>query len=207
MQSGLNWVDYSLLGIFFLSILFGLLRGGVREIISLLAWIAAFIIAGLFATPVAAHFTSSEQVQSTLSSASTSALGATAANQVPLLAIGISFCVLFFSIIILGSLFGYFANRAVEGGGISIGNRLVGGLFGLARGYLIDLLIIFVVQLTPFSQESYWGNSSLVNGFQPMVQWLGNIVQPGFESLKNQMGQSLENMTTQNSIMGVYQKH
>ncbi len=209
MGSALNWIDYSLLAVFFISVLGGLMRGGVREIISVVTWIAAFIIAGLFSHSLAAYFSSSPEVKSALSSASTSTFGVSAASQVSMLALGLSFSILFFATIIIGSLFGYFANRAVEGGGVSIGNRFIGGIFGLGRGYLIVLLIIFLAQLTPFSQQTVWSESSLVKGFQPMVQWLENIVQPGFESLKSQMGQKLEDMTSgvQNSVMGAYQRH
>ena len=203
-----NWVDYLLLAVFFISVVGGLMRGGVREVMSLLTWIAAFIVASLFAKPVASYFAGSQSAQSLISSASTGSFGMSAGSQVSLFALGVSFTVLFFATIIAGSLLGYFANRIVEGGGISIVNRVLGGTFGFVRGYLIDLLIIFIVQLTPFSQENYWIQSSIVAGFQPTVQWLGNKVQPGFESLKSRMGQTLEDMTSgaEGSIMGVYQR-
>lgn len=199
-----NWVDYVLLAILFVSILGGLLRGGVREILSLCTWIAAFIISGLFAKPLALAFTSSDGVQSTITSASTGSFGGAAAGQVSMFALGASFLVLFLATILVGSLIGYFANRIVEGGGISFFNRLLGGLFGLARGYLIDLLIVFIVQLSPISQQSYWTNSTLVKSFQPMAEWLGNKVQPGIDSLKSRVGQTLENITSgaQNSLGG-----
>lgn len=192
----LNWVDYALLAVFFISILGGLVRGGVREIISLCTWIAAFIIAGLFAKPLALAFSSSESVQATISSAATSPIAETTANQVSMFALGISFLVLFLVTILVGSLIGYFANRIVEGAGISFFNRFLGAIFGFVRGYLFVLLIVFIVQLSPISQQTYWTNSSLVKSFQPAAEWLGNKVQPGIESLKSRVGQTLENITS-----------
>jgi membrane protein required for colicin V production len=206
--TGFSWVDYILLAVFFISVLSGLMRGGVKEVVSLLSWIAAFIIAGLFSKPLAAYFSSSSSVQSAISSASsTSTFGISTANQVSIFAISASFSALFIGTIIIGSLIGYFINQAVEGGGISIGNRLLGAIFGLVRGYLIALVLIFIGQFTPIAQQTAWTQSSLVTSFQPAVQWFGNIVQPGLDSLKSSVGQTIQNMTngSQNSVMGVYQ--
>ncbi len=180
-----NWVDYVLLAILLISVLGGLIRGGVREVISLIAWIAAFIIAGLFAKPVAVYFASSN---SAASSASTS--------QISLFAFGASFVVLFLVTLIAGFLIGYFVNRVIESGGVSIINRFLGGAFGLLRGGLIDLLIIFVVQLSAFSQQDYWTQSTVVSAFQPTVEWLNKKVEPGLASLKSQVGKKLEDMTS-----------
>ena len=204
-----NWVDYALLAVFFISILGGLFRGGVKEIMSLLTWIAAFIIASLFAKPLANAFAGSEGTQSVISSASKGALDMSASTQVSLFGLGVSFIVLFFGTIIIGALLGYLANRVVEAGGISIFNRFLGGIFGLVRGYLINLLIVFLVQLTAVAEQPYWTQSSLVRTFQPTVKWLGNKVQPGFESLKSRVGQTLEGIKsgTENSAVGVYQGH
>lgn len=192
-----NWIDYVLLAVFLISVLGGLVRGGVREVVSLITWIAAFIIAGLFAKPLATAFSSSDSAQSAISSASTNALNTlSTSGHVSLFALGASFLALFLGTIIVGSLIGYFANRVVEGAGISFFNRLLGAVFGLARGFLVNLLIVFIVQLSPIAQQTYWTQSSLVPSFQPMVEWLGNRVQPGLESLKSRVGQTLENITT-----------
>lgn len=192
-----NWVDYLILAVFLISVLGGLVRGGVREVLSLITWVAAFIIAGLFAKPLAAAFAGSDSAQSALASASSSLSSVSAtSDHISLFALGVSFLALFLGTILAGTFIGYFANRVVEGAGISFFNRLLGGIFGLARGFLINLLIVFIVQLSPIAEQTYWTKSALVPSFQPMVGWLGNRVQPGFESLKSRMGQTLENITT-----------
>jgi membrane protein required for colicin V production len=194
----LNWVDYALLAVFFISIVGGLVRGGVREVISLCTWIAAFFIASTFAKPLANAFSAGNDAQSTLSSV----------PHISYFALGVSFAVLFFATIIVGTIFGYLATRVVEGGGISFFNRLLGGVFGFARGYLVNLLIVFLVQLTAFAERPIWTQSSLVHSFQPTVKWLGDKVQPGFESLKSRVGESIEGVSSgvENSVMGIYQK-
>lgn len=202
-----NWIDYTILAIFIFSILGGFIRGGIKEIISLLTWFAAFIIAGLFANPLASYFSSSQAVQSAVSSAS-GTLGTTAANQVSLFSLGISFAIIFFAVILIGTMLGYLLNQAVVGSGVGIGNRLLGGIFGFGRGYLIVLVLIFLVQLSPISKEQFWSQSSLVPSFQPAVEWLSNFVQPGLASLKAKMGQSMENFDSgAQNAMGVFQQN
>lgn len=190
-----NWVDYVIIGIFVISCLMGLMRGVIREIISLLTWIAAAVVASLFATQLAAAFTSSSKVQSAVSSASTS-MGINATQQVSLLSIGISFIVLFCITLLIGSIINYFISRAVAAPGLSITNHIFGGIFGLARGFVINVVLIFLVQLTPLSQELAWTSSRLVATMQPTVIWLSNIIQPGLQSLKARMGQTLQNVGT-----------
>ena len=154
-MASLNWVDYVIFGIFFFSILAGLSRGLVKEVISLLTLIAAFIIAIMFSNTLAMKFTSSESVQQVTNQAATT-MGGDATQMASYAALGISFTVLFVGTIIVGWLFGFFVNLAFKTGVLGIGNRFFGGIFGLGRGFLINLVLIFLVQLTPFSSQPFW---------------------------------------------------
>lgn len=191
-MSSLNWVDNIILFVFFMSVVAGLMRGLVKEVISLLTWLAAFIVAVIFSPKLAAMFTSSPSVQSMVSGAST-AVGLNTAQPVSMFAIGVSFIALFVGTLIVGSLINSLTSRAVERQGISFANRLLGSVFGLARGFIIVLVIIFLVQLSPIQQQPYWSSSQFVNAFQPAVQWFGNLVQPGFQSLKAKVDTTLQN--------------
>jgi len=183
-----NWVDYILLAVFLISILSGLVRGGIRELLSLLTWIAAFIIAGRFAKPLALAFSHLKTSQS---------MATSTPDHVSLFAMGLSFFLIFICVVILGSLLGYFTSRVAEGPGISIFNRLMGGIFGLVRGYLVNFLIIYIVQLSPIAEQPYWADSSIVAAYQPAVHWLSSRVQPEFESITVEMGHTIEKQTSQ----------
>lgn len=50
-----NWVDYIIVGIIVFSIIIGFFRGFVREAVSLVIWISAFIIAFKFSEPIKSH--------------------------------------------------------------------------------------------------------------------------------------------------------
>ncbi len=191
-MSSLNWIDNIILIVFFFSVVAGLMRGLIREVISLLSWVAAFIIAVIFSSKLAATFTSSPDVQSAISNATTS-IGVNAAQPVSMFSVGVSFIILFVGTLVIGSIINSFMSRAVERQGISFANRLLGSVFGLMRGFIIVMVGIFLVQLSPIQQQPYWSQSQFVNAFQPAVQWFGNIVQPGFQSLKAKVDSTLQN--------------
>ncbi|HEY0893948.1 MAG TPA: CvpA family protein, partial [Cellvibrio sp.] len=44
----MNWADWAIIGIFSLSCLIGLIRGFVREALSLIIWVAAVLVAKVF---------------------------------------------------------------------------------------------------------------------------------------------------------------
>ncbi len=201
-MSNMNWVDNAILLIFIISVLAGLMRGLVKEIISILSWIAAVIVAVLFSTKVAAMFTGSPQVQSAVSNASTS-IGMNAAAPVSYVSIGISFIVLFILTLTVGTIINHLISKAVEGGGISFVNRLLGGVFGLGRGFIMVVVAIFVIQLTPLQQQVWWSASQLVNSFQPAVKWLGSYAAPGFETLKTKVSDTLQNTNTGSMLQQV----
>lgn len=191
-----NVVDYVIIAIFFLSIVVGFSRGGVKEVMSVLTWLAAFLVAGMFASPVAAYFTGNPQVQSAISSASNN-IGVNPSQQISWLAFGGSFIGLFILTMIVGSIISSLVSSVVSGLGIGFFNRLLGGLFGVGRGFLINLLLIFLIQLVPQAQqEPLWTQSVIVTSYQPAVQWLSELVAPGIQTIKSKVGQTLENVNS-----------
>lgn len=195
-MSHLNWIDLIILAIFFLSIIAGFVKGFIREIISLVTLIAAFVIAIMFSNALASMFTSSDTVQSAMSQSS-SAIGTSTENPVSYVAIGLSFILLFIGTIIVGSIVSFILNIAFQTGILGFGNRLLGAGFGLVRGFIINLVLIFFVQLTAFGSEAAWHESRFVNYFQPAVEWLGNVVSPSLAHLKDKFSQTVENVNSQ----------
>lgn len=192
-MSNLNWVDFIILAIFLFSIIAGFSRGFVREIVSLITLIAAFIIAIMFSNALAEMFTHSTAIQGLISQASTSS-GIDAAKPVSYIALAISFGLLFAATIFVGSLLSYFLNIAFQTGVLGFGNRLLGGVFGFVRGFILNLVMIFIVQLTPLGDEGWWVESRFVNSYQPAVQWLGKIVSPTLANLKEKFGKALQDV-------------
>jgi membrane protein required for colicin V production len=179
-MSGLNWVDYVFIVILAFSVLSGFSRGFVKEIISLITLCAAIVLATIFATTLAATFVNSHSVQGLATQAST-AIGADASQPVSYAAIGLSFGLIFLGTVIFGAGLGFFINLAFSVGVLGFGNRVLGAFFGVARGVLLNLTIIFVVQLTSFAQQDWWQQSQVVQRSLPVVTKFAAYVSPGVE--------------------------
>lgn len=169
MSIELNWVDYGFLIIVLLSIIFGLFRGFIRGVVSLIFLLAAVYLAVKYSPQLAAHFAGNAAREHTISY---------------LLLAGM-FLLIFIVTIVIGGLVGYFLNLAFQFGGLGFINSLLGALFGIVRGALIIIAIIYLVQLTPTAKERIWQESTLVKYFQPAVDWLENNSSSVLETLKN----------------------
>lgn len=196
MLESLNWVDYVIIAIFLISVLSGFSRGLVKEVISLITLIVAVVVASLFATTLAASMTSSASVQNAVTDASNSiAVNAgTVSQTVSYAAIGLSFAVIFAATILVGAIIGLIINLALSAGVLGIGNRLLGCVFGLGRGFILSLVLIFVLQLTVVSKQPWWQASYCVQQYQPAVAWLGSIVSPNLEMLKEKATEVMQNV-------------
>lgn len=150
----MSLVDSVILGILLISTAISFLRGFMREVLSLVAWIAAVWIAVVF-TP---------QMSVLLS-------GQIANESIRLLA---AFVALFIATLIVGSLINYFIGQLVKKTGFSGTDRMIGLIFGLARGGVIVAVLVMMVSLTQVPEEPWWKESILVQHFHPLVAWLGS---------------------------------
>lgn len=201
-MGNLNIIDILILVIIFGSVIIGFGRGLVSELLSLLTVIAAFVIAIMFTTALANFFTTSAPVQTVVSQTS-SAIGTSTATPVSYVAYGVSFAALFVGTMIVGSVIKWILNLIFSYGILGLGNRLLGGVFGFVRGCLIVVGIIFVVQLSPISKETFWQQSQFVPQFQPAVVWLAGVVNPALSSIKSTFGSTIQGVT--GSVTGAVQ--
>lgn len=147
----MTWPDYAILGIIGISVLVGALRGFITEVFSLVVWFAAFFVAYTFSGDVAALM----EQQVTLPSARTA----------------IGFTGLFVSVLLVGGLINYLIGRLVESTGLSGTDRLLGGVFGAARGVVLVVSVLLVAGFTPIPADPWWKESRLVQSMMPLVEW------------------------------------
>jgi membrane protein required for colicin V production len=148
----LGWVDGALLALLALSIAVGLWRGLVFEVLSLLGWVAAYIVAQLFAPAAAAHLP----------------VGAPGGA----LNLGAAFAVVFVLALVVWALTSRLLRLLIHATPLQLIDRALGGGFGLLRGAVLLLALASVVSLTPASRSPAWQRSQgaawLVQGLQTL---------------------------------------
>ena len=155
------------------------------------------IVAVIFASPLANLFTASAPVQSVITTTSNS-LGVSSAQPVSYIALGLSYIVLFIATLIVGAIIGSSISYALEATGINFVNRILGGVvFGSIRGFIINVVIMFLIELTPLASQPAWAESQFVHSFQPTVTWLAGMVSPSLAHLKEKLGQTLQDVNSQ----------
>jgi len=147
----LTWPDYAILGAIVISILVGALRGFIKEVFSLVVWAAAFIIAYQYGGDIASLM----EGHISLPSART-AMGFTG---------------LFIVVLLIGGLLNYILGRLVESTGLSGTDRLLGGVFGAARGLALVIAVLLVAGFTPIPADPWWKGSQMVQRLMPFVEW------------------------------------
>jgi membrane protein required for colicin V production len=146
----MNWADYCILGALGLSVLMGLWRGFIGEVLALVIWGVALWVAWKFGPQLAAQFS---------------------AIELPSARILVGYAVCFIAVLIAGAIVSFFVRKLVAGSGLTGTDRLLGMVFGLARGLVLVTLVILLLGFTPFPRDPWWHQSQLLPSFQQGAQW------------------------------------
>lgn len=148
----MNWADWTIVVILVLSSLISIKRGFVKEALSLATWILAVIIALLFSDRLAVLLADSITTPSV--------------REV------VAFAILFITTLLVGAMVNYLISELVRITGLSGTDRVLGMIFGLARGFIIVMaLLIFLPSLVPVEQDSWWHESRLIPHFLSFEDW------------------------------------
>jgi len=154
--SHLTWIDYSIIALIGVSIIISLIRGFVREVFSLITWIAAFLIAFNFGESLGALF--SDHIKSEK------------------MCFIIAFAILFFSTLIIGAIVNYLVSTLVQKTGLSGTDRVMGMVLGGARGVLIVSILIILAGFTAIPKDSAWQQSVLLPELKGCVVWVEQYI-------------------------------
>jgi membrane protein required for colicin V production len=149
MTLDLGWVDIGLLLFMALSVVVGLMRGVVFEVLSLAGWVVAYVAAQLL-TPLVQPHTSIGQPGSALNHA-------------------VAFASVFFLTLLLWGLGARLVRVLIRATPLSSFDRLLGAVFGVLRGVLVLLVLALVLGFTPVAK---WPSLQRSQG----MAWLNAVV-------------------------------
>ena len=152
--------DYAVLLIIGVSVGLSLMRGFTREVLALAGWVIAFVTASLLAGAVAQH------------------LEAMIANEA--LRVLAAFVGVFTATLLTMSLIALAVSRLIRSAGLGVEDRLLGSVFGLARGMLIVMVLVLLGGLTALPRQPAWTNAMLSPPLEALAgavkQWLPQAV-------------------------------
>ncbi|HHX35497.1 MAG TPA: CvpA family protein [Gammaproteobacteria bacterium] len=151
-----NWVDALILGIVLISSLISLSRGFVKEALSLVTWVVAGAIAWMFGGSLAHYF------QPYIDTPSVRIIAACA--------------LLFVVTLLIGALVNFLLTQLIRVTGLTGTDRLLGMVFGAARGLLLIVILVGLLSLAPVQQDTWWQQSTLIPHFLLIADWSKNLI-------------------------------
>ncbi len=152
----MNWADYFILGLIGLSALVSIWRGFIKEALSLATWVVAFLVAFAFSDPLADLLTPWISLPSARAA--------------------LAIALLFVAVLLLGGVIGYLAGQLVRKTGLSGTDRILGTVFGVARGIMIVAAMVLLAGLTALPQDPWWRESQLMPHFERVALWLADYL-------------------------------
>jgi membrane protein required for colicin V production len=150
----LTLFDFLVLFVLICSIVISTLRGLVKEILSLIGWIVALVVANAYG----------EQVAQFLPDAIPGLLAR----------LMVAFLALFVGVRILMMLLSMAIEALIKASGLTLADRGLGGLFGLARGLVLVLAGVLVCGMTTLPQQPFWKEALL----SPLAETAARTVKP-----------------------------
>jgi len=153
----MNNVDWIIVAVVVISAAISLLRGFVREALSLGVWVLALVVSRVFSSPV------SEILRPYI--------------DMPTMRLGTSYILLIIATLVIGSLITNALSELVKRTGLSGTDRMIGLFFGSARGLIVVMIIVAVMYyLTALQEEDWWQESLLIPQVLALIEWLSPLI-------------------------------
>ena len=148
--------DFIILGIIVISVIISLMRGFVKEALSLASWLLSLWVAMTFSSGMAELFGSSIKD--------------------PTLRLLAAFVSLFVLSLIVGTVINFFATQFIQRVGLTGVDRTIGGVFGFLRGILLVTIVVMLLGLTTLPKEKWWDESFFMFRFEAIATWLKDLL-------------------------------
>ena len=148
--------DFIVLSIIIVSVVISLMRGFVKEALSLAGWLVSLWVAMTFSSGMAELFGSSIKD--------------------PTLRLLAAFVSLFILSLFVSAIINFFATQFIQRAGLTGVDRTIGGVFGFLRGILLVTIIVMLLGLTTLPKESWWDESFFMFRFEVIATWLKDLL-------------------------------
>ena len=152
-----DWIFLALLGA---STLWGFWRGLASEMLGLLSWVAAFVLAQWYGEAAAAWLPMRGAPE--------------------LLRFSAGFVLVFVASVMAGSVLAFVLKSALSAAGLGPADRALGAVFGVGRGLLLLLVVSVVVAMTPWRDDPAWSESHAASVSAVVLRGLMPWLSPGF---------------------------
>ena len=152
----LNALDFLLIGILLVSLIWGLFRGLVREVLALGSWVLAGWLSWRYGA------TLGDYLMAWLSSERLSYFAG----------LGL----VFIGSLVAFTLISRVAYKQFRISGLTAMNRALGAIFGIARGVVVSTLLLFGAQFSPATEANWYRDSELVPYFAPLLEFTDDVV-------------------------------
>lgn len=126
--------DFAVIAILLVSLLLGLWRGLVYEVLSLAGWAAAFLLS--------------------------KSLGGSVAQMIPgvqeTVRLVLAYAMVFVAALVVWSILAWLLSKLVKATGLGWPDRMLGGLFGILRGALVIVALVWLAGLTHIPEQPFW---------------------------------------------------
>lgn len=162
----MTWADWAIIAVLGVSALISVVRGFVKEVVSLLIWLTAAVVASIFHDQLAT-------VMADL-------------IDTPSLRMLAAWVILFVAVLVVGGILNFLLGKLVQATGLSGTDRLLGLLFGVVRGLIILMVVLIILpKVLPVTQDQWWIESTLIPYFMQYEDWARETGTAVLDFLKN----------------------
>ena len=161
----MNVVDIGIISITFVSCCISVIRGLIKEVVSLSSWVLAFI----FSSHYAGSF--SEMLQGSIGNKTVS--------------FAVALVTIFVFVLVLGLIINCTLGFILSRTGLGPFDKALGIFFGFLRAVIIICILVFIGMVTDVKNSDLWQDSDLIPNYIQVINWLGmdNIID--INSIKN----------------------
>jgi membrane protein required for colicin V production len=145
-------IDWIIIAFVLVSFVYGVVRGFVREVVSLAGWLAGAYLALRFAPALSAYIPLDIEW--------------------PVVKTVLAGALIFVLCVFVAALIGFGARGLLVAVKLSLADRALGGVFGLARGVLIVALAVWLARDSQVARQRFWLESATLPRIEVAVRFV-----------------------------------